>query len=159
MKKYDVALALAKTGSDSKLALARMLIDMLDLNELYERLDYEGMFGDLKELNDEEFFDLLGLDPKERMKRLEDIDVDDLKNYDVALALATAGNIEQARQVMELTNPKKVLDESDFKTLEILSETIDAAVEKMMEAKERLVREELREKLKGILLESIVRKK
>jgi len=136
-----------------------MLIDMLDLNELYERLDYEGMFGDLKELNDEEFFDLLGLDPKERMKRLEDIDVDDLKNYDVALALATAGNIEQARQVMELTNPKKVLDESDFKTLEILSETIDAAVEKMMEAKERLVREELREKLKGILLESIVRKK
>ncbi len=33
-----------------------------------------------------------------------------MKNYDVALALATAENIEQARQVMELTNPKKLLD-------------------------------------------------
>jgi len=158
MKKYDIALALAKTGNDSKLALARMLIDMLDLNELYERLDYGGMFGNLKELNDEEYFDLLEIDPKERAERLEDIDVDDLKNYDVALALAAARNIEQARQVMELTNPKKLLDKSDFGTLEILSETIDVAVEKMMEARERLEKEKLREKLKSILLESIVQK-
>ncbi|MDI6884746.1 MAG: hypothetical protein QMD22_00050 [archaeon] len=158
MKKYDVALALAKTGNDSKLALARMLIDMLDLNELYERLDYGGMFGDLKNLSDEEYFDLLGIDPKERAERLEDIDVDDLRNYDVALALATAGNIEQARRVMELTNPKKELDESDFANLEILPETIDAAVEKMMEVRERLEREKLREKLKNILLESIMQK-
>ena len=155
MKKYDVALALAKTGNNSRLALARMLIDMLDLNELYEQLDYGGMFGDLKELKDEEYFDLLGIDPNEIAERLEDIDVDDLKNYDVALALAVAENIEQARQVMKLTNPKKLLDKSDFETIDIVFETIDIAVEKMMGAKERLEREKLREKLKSVLLESI----
>ena len=104
-------------------------------------------------------FDLIGIDPKERMKRCEDIDADDLKNYDVALALATAGNIEQARQVIELTNPKKSLDNSDFETLETLSETIDVAVEKMMKVRERLEREKLREKLKNILWGSVIREK
>lgn len=155
MKKYDVALALAKTGNDSKLALARMLIDMMDLNELYERLDYGGMFGELKELNDEECFDLLGIDPNERAERLEDIDADDLKNYDVVLALATAGNIEEARQVMELINPKKQLDVSDLKPIEELSEIIEEVVDKIIGAKEKLERKKLREKLKSVLWENI----
>ncbi|MEA2033305.1 MAG: hypothetical protein U9N41_06965 [Euryarchaeota archaeon] len=155
MKKYDVALALAKTGNDSKLALARTLIDMMDLNELYERLDYGGMFGELKELNDEECFDLLGIDPNERAERLEDIDADDLKNYDVVLALATAGNIEEARQVMELINPKKQLDVSDLKPIEELSEIIEEVVDKIIGAKEKLERKKLREKLKSVLWENI----
>ena len=156
MKKYDVALALAKTGNDSKLALAGRLIDMLDLNELYEQLDYRGI-RDLKELNDEECFDLLGIDPNERAERLEDIDVDDLKNYDVALALATAGNIEEARQVMESVNPKKQLDVSDFKPIEELFEIIEEAVDKIIGATVEIERKKLREKLKSVLWENIRR--
>lgn len=155
MKKYDVVLALAKTGNDSKLALARMLIDILDLNELYEPLYYEGILEDFEELSDEECFSMLGINPKERMKRLEDIDADELKNYDVALALATAGNIEEARQVMVLINPKKQLDVSDLKPIEELSEIIEEAVDKIIGAKEKLERKKMQEKLKSVLWENI----
>ncbi len=35
MKKYNVALALANTRDDSKLALARMIIDMMKLSLRY----------------------------------------------------------------------------------------------------------------------------
>jgi len=45
IKKYDVPLALASTKSIDKLALARMLIDMMELDELYEPLSYKGSFG------------------------------------------------------------------------------------------------------------------
>ena len=160
MKKYDVVLALAKTGNTSKLALARMLIDILDLNELYEPLYYEGILEDIEELSNEEYFNMLGINPKERMKRLEDkrlenIDADDLKNYDVALALAAAGNIEEARQVMVLINPKKQLDASDFKPIEELTEIIDEAVDKIIGAKEKLERKKMRENLKSVLWENI----
>lgn len=104
MKKYYVVLALAKTGNTSKLALARMLIDMLDLKELYELLNYRGTFEDLEKLNDADYFDVLEIDSKESVEKLEDIEIDNLRNYDVALALATAGNIFDAENIMESFN-------------------------------------------------------
>jgi len=50
------------------------------------------------------------------LKRLEEEFT--LKNYDPALALASAGKIEEARRVMEAVNPKKKLNVSDFESLE-----------------------------------------
>ena len=104
MKKYCVALILAKTGSTSKLALARVLIDMLDLKELYEPLSYSGTFEELEKLNDVGYFDLLEINLKEGFEKLDGIDIVDLKNYDVALALAAASNLSDAEQMMELFN-------------------------------------------------------
>ena len=104
MKKYDVALVLAKTGNTSKLALARMLIDMLDLNELYEPLNYSGTSEELEKLNDADYFDVLEINLKENVEKPDGIGEDDLRNYDVALALAAAENISDAEQIMELFN-------------------------------------------------------
>jgi len=116
MKKYDVPLALASTGYEGKIALARMIIDMMERKELYEPLEYEGTFVNLGELDDVVCFKVLGIDPRERSERLEDEFT--LRNYDVALALATAGDIEGSRRVMEAVDPKKELDVSDFESLE-----------------------------------------
>lgn len=149
MKKYDVPLALASTKSIDKLALARMLIDMMELDELYEPLNYKGSFGNLKKLDTEEYFDMLGIVPEERMHKIEAEDADEFKNYDVALSMS-AGNIDDARQVMELLkslNPKKPLDSSDFETLDKVSHIIDEITDKMMNAKEMLERKNLRDKL------------
>lgn len=146
MKKYDVALALASTRSIDKLALARMLIDMMELDELYEPLNYKGTFGSLKELDEEEYFDILGINPEERIQKIEDEDANELKNYDVALALSPV-NIDEARDVMELLNPKKPLDLSDFKTLDDVFRILDEITDKMMSAKELLERKNLRDKL------------
>lgn len=118
MKKYDVPLALSTTG-DTGLSLARMIFDMMELDELYQPLEYEGTFEDLRDLDEAECFRVLGIDPRseERLERLVE-DEFTLKNYDVALALATAGKITEARRVMERVNPKKELEVSDFGPLE-----------------------------------------
>ena len=124
MKKYNVPLALASTGDDDKLALARMIIDLMERNELYEPLECKGSFEnlreDLRELNLLECFRIMGIDSlsEERLKRLDLDEENSLKNYDVALAIATTGNIEGARRVMEAVDPKKELTTSDFKSLE-----------------------------------------
>lgn len=124
MKKYDIPLALASTGDDDKLALARMIIDLMERNELYEPLEYNGSFEnlreDLRELNLVECFRTMGINSlsEERLKRLDIDEEISFKNYDVALALATTGNIEGARRVMEAVDPKKELTISDFKSLE-----------------------------------------
>lgn len=117
MKKYDVALALASTGNTDKLALARMIIDMLETNELYEPLKYKGSFEDLKKLTETECYKILEINYEERADKLEE--EFELKNYDVALAYATAGKIEEARRVMEGLNPKEKLSISDIGYLEI----------------------------------------
>ncbi len=114
MKRYDVALALASTRSIDKLALARMLIDMMEMDELCEPLDYKGTFADLKKLKKEQCFDIIGMNPEERIQKIEDEDTDELKNYDVALSLSSAGFLDDARKVMDQLNPKKPLDLSDF---------------------------------------------
>ncbi|MHC1611615.1 MAG: hypothetical protein ACXQTW_08525, partial [Candidatus Methanospirareceae archaeon] len=117
MKKYNVALALASTGDEGKLALARMILDMMEVDELYEPLKFDnGTFEDLKELDEAKYFEMLGIDYEEREEKLEE--EFELKNYDVALALATAGKIVEARKVMEGVNPKKELTISDFERLE-----------------------------------------
>jgi len=137
MKKYDVALALASTKILKNLGLARMLIDMLDLDDLDEPLRGT-TFEDLKKLTDEECFNLLEINYEEKVRKFEDVGLEDLKNYDVALALATAGNIEQARKVMEFINPKKSLDISDFEILGKLDMTLEEAVNSIMRKKEKL---------------------
>lgn len=104
MKKYDVALVLAKTGSTSKFALARMLIDILDLNELYNPLNYSGTSEELEKLTDTDYFDVLEINLKENVKKLDIIDEGDLRNYDVALALAAAEKMSDAEQIIELFN-------------------------------------------------------
>jgi len=116
MKKYDIALALASKRDNSKLALARMMIDMMERRELYETLDYDNSFERLGDLGDEKYFELLGIDVEKRIKNLEK--EFELKNYDVALALAAASRIEEARKVMDSVNPKKGLDIEDFRDLE-----------------------------------------
>jgi len=113
MRKYEVALALASTRDTHKLALARMILDMMELDELYTELNISP--EDITEMEEEEIFELLGIDPEERSRKLEE--GEELKNYDVALALATAGKIEEARKVMEAINPKKELTVSDFRNL------------------------------------------
>ncbi len=117
MKKYNVALALANTRDDSKLALARMIIDMMEFNELHDILEYNGTFEDIKELDDEDIFEILRINPEERIENLEE--KPDLKNYDVALALAVAGEIKIARDVMERVNVKSELSVSDIAHFEI----------------------------------------
>jgi len=112
MKKYDVALALANTRDESKLALARMIIDMMDVNELHDVLEYDGKFEDIKELDDEAIFEILRINPKERIKKLKK--KFKLMNYDVALALAAADDLKAARDVMEGVNVKSELSVSDF---------------------------------------------
>lgn len=135
MKKYYVALILAKTGSTSKLALARVLIDMLDLKELYEPLSYSGTFEELEKLNDAAYFDLLEINMKEGFEKLDGIDIDDLKNYDVALALAAANNLPEAEQIMELFNRlpygdnlKDTLDVKMFEDIDAVIRIADAMV-------------------------------
>ena len=113
MRKYEVALTLASTRDTHKLALARMILDMMELDELYTELNISP--EDITEMEEEEIFELLGIDPEERSRKLEE--GEKLKNYDVALALATAGKIEEARKVMEAINPKKELTVSDFRNL------------------------------------------
>lgn len=48
-------------------------------------------------------------------------EAEELKNYDVALALATAGGIEEARIVTESVDLQKELDIEDFKDLDIFN--------------------------------------
>lgn len=136
MNKYYVALILAKTGSTSKLALARVLIDMLDLKELYEPLSYSGTFEELEKLNDAGYFDLLEINLKEGFEKLDGIDIDDLKNYDVALALAAASNLSDAEQMMELfnINPehnylKETLNTKIFNDLDSIVQITEVMVE------------------------------
>ena len=144
MKKYCVALILAKTGSTSKLALARVLIDMLDLKELYEPLSYNGTFEELEQLNDVDYFDLLEINLKEGFEKLDGIDIVDLKNYDVALALATAGNIFDAENIMEsfdiipeyndLKEPLDVKRFEDIDKVDKLTERASETYRKLAEA-------------------------
>ena len=114
MRKYEVALTLASTRDTHKLALARMILDMMELDELYTELN-DISPEDIKKMEEEEIFELLGMSLEERSGKLEE--GEELKNYDVALALATAGKIEEARKVMEAINPKKELTVSDFRNL------------------------------------------
>jgi hypothetical protein len=125
MKKYDVVLALSFTRDTGKLALARMIIDLMEVNELYEPLQYNGTFEELKELDESRYFEILGIDYEEREEKLEE--EFKLKNYDVALALATAGKIAEARKVMEGVNPKAELTISDFERFE--REELERALE------------------------------
>jgi hypothetical protein len=117
MKKYNVALALANTRDDSKLALARMIIDMMEFNELHDILEYNGTFEDIKELDDEAIFEILRINPEERIKNLEE--KPDLKNYDVALAYVVTGKFKEARDLMDGVNAKSELSKSDFAHFEI----------------------------------------
>ncbi len=115
MKKYDVALILASTRDTRKLALARMILDMMELDELYMELRLNSP-ENIKKMEKEEVFEILGIDFKERSEKLNERIK--LKNYDVALALASAGKIEEARAVIEAINPKRRLAVSDFRNLD-----------------------------------------
>ncbi len=151
MKKYDVPLALASTNLLDKLALARMLIDLMDLDELYEPLVYKGSFGSLKKLDAEECFNILGV-PEERIQKIEAEDAGELKNYDVALSMSTAGNIDDARKIMEFLkplNPKKPLNVSDFETIDKFSPILNELVRDKMNERERLER---RKKRRGLII-------
>ncbi|RLI76235.1 hypothetical protein DRP05_13265 [Archaeoglobales archaeon] len=116
-KKYDVPLILASTKDVEKLALARMILDMMELDELYSELESNTSSEDIKMMESEDIFELLDIDFEERSKKLDEAEADKLKNYDVALAFATVGKIEEARKVMETINPKKELTISDFEFL------------------------------------------
>ena len=116
MKKYDVALALAIDGDENRIAFARLLLDMMELNELREELEYDGSFNSLRNMEESDYFKLMEIDPRGRIKNIEE--EFKLKNYDVALALASSGKIEDARKVMEKTNFKNDLNSLDFIPIE-----------------------------------------
>ena len=77
MRKHEVALTLASTRDTHKLALARVILDMMELDELYTELDISP--EDITEM-EEEIFELLGMNLEERSRKLERR----IKNYDVA---------------------------------------------------------------------------
>ena len=114
MKKYEIALILASTGDDHKLALARMILDMMEFDELYTEIN-DISAEEVKRMGDEEIFKLLGIDFERKSEKLEE--KPELKNYDVALAMAVAGMIEKAKEIMEAISPKKDLTVSDFRNL------------------------------------------
>ena len=110
VKKYEIPLALASARDDQKLALARMILDMLELDEIYAKLETELYYEEIQRMEEGEIFEILGIDFGKRSEKLDSGDI--LKSYDLALALATAGKIDEARKVMESINPKQEL--SDF---------------------------------------------
>ncbi len=142
MKKYDVALALAIGGDENRIAFARMLLDMMELNELREELKYNGSFNSLRNMEESDYFKLMEIDPRERIKNIEE--EFKLKNYDVALALASSGKIEDARKVMEKINFKNELNSLDFISIE---------TEAMKKAEEIKNIEDLHERLFAYLKE------
>lgn len=73
-------------------------------------------FGTNDYWHDEAIFEILRINPEERIKNLEE--KPDLKNYDVALALAAADDLKKARDVMEGVNVKSELSVSDFADFE-----------------------------------------
>lgn len=107
MRKYAVPLALATSGDTRSIAYARMLFDLLHSSELNEPLQYEGSFNDLKDEQLDKLLELLGVSLDERADHLTN--PDQLTNYDVAIALASAGNIEYARKVLQGVDVKKTL--------------------------------------------------
>lgn len=112
MKKYDVPLALATSGGTEKIAYARMLFDLLQTSELNDPLRYEGSFADLKQEPFDKLLALLDISFDERAECLKN--PDQIMNYDVAIALASAENIEHARKVVQHVNVKKCIDPGDF---------------------------------------------
>ena len=62
VKKYDIPLALASARSDQKLALARMILDMLELDEIYAKLEPELSYEEIQKMTDDEIFEVLGID-------------------------------------------------------------------------------------------------
>ncbi|MBA7473510.1 hypothetical protein ES707_08850 [subsurface metagenome] len=125
MRKYDVPLALAASGDTRSIAYARMLFDLLHSSELNEPLQYEGSFNDLKDEPLDKLLELLGVSLDERADHLTN--PDQLMNYDVAIALASAGNIEYARKVLQGVDVKKDIESGDFGEInvEILENELD----------------------------------
>lgn len=110
MYNFEVALAFASLKTTEALAYAKMIMDGTNP---YGKFNWFQDF-DLSKLPEEE-------------------EVEELKNYDVALALATAGRMDEAYFVVKEIDIHKKLDLSDFQKLdwsEDIKSLIDNATEK-----------------------------
>lgn len=95
MYNFEVAFGLASLKTNEALAYARMIMDGTNP---YEKFNWFQDFGPSKL-------------PEEK-------EVEELKNYDVALALATAGRMDEAYFVVKEINIHKKLDPTDFQKLD-----------------------------------------
>lgn len=99
LKNYKLAIIMAyvggSTNSSEYLVMARMIMDYMD--------PQGDIIGD--------FIKNVGFDASFE-------EIDELKNYDAALAMASAGRIDEACTVMESIDPKKELAIEDFKQME-----------------------------------------
>jgi hypothetical protein len=105
---FEVALAFASLKTNEALAYARMIMDGTNP---YEEFNWFKDF-DASKLSDE---------------------VEELKNYDAALALAAADRMGEAYFVMKEVNIHKKLDPADFRKLDwsvAVRRLIDSAAEK-----------------------------
>ncbi len=110
MYNFEVAFGLASLQTTESLAYARMIMDGTNP---YDEFNW---FKD---------FDLSNLP--------EEDEVEDLKNYDVALALAGAGRMDEAYFVMKEVNIHIKLEPSDFQELDWtcdIKRLMDGMVEK-----------------------------
>lgn len=108
MYNFEVALAFASLKNTEALAYARMIMDGTNV---YEEFNWFKDF-DASKLPD---------------------DVEDLKNYDAALALAAAGRMDEAYFVMKEVDIHKKLDHEDFRKLDwsvAIKHLTDCMVEK-----------------------------
>lgn len=175
MRKYEIPLRILDYHSQqdlgssrnvpiSSLAIARMLFDGMEEDELYEPapVTVDGLYQTLKshpDMDVESYFACL-LDA-DFDSRFENIDVEGEaekipKNYDVALALAMDGRLDEAADVIDFLKPleaKKELDVSDFKRMEKHRELIDELVEERLQQEMEERRQELREQFKSTFIE------
>lgn len=152
----------ARKISERVIRVGRMLFDGMEEDELYERapvteFELYQTLNSFPEMDVEDYFDRL-LDA-DFSSRFENIDAEREaekipKNYDVAVALAMGGQLEEATEVMELLQPigpKKEIDSADFEQIEKLRESIDGLVEQRLQLEMEKRREELRDKFKSVL--------
>ncbi len=95
MYNFEVAFGLASLKNNEAIAYARMIMDGTNPYDKFRWFKY---------------FDASNLP--------EEDEFEDLKNYDVALALASAGRMDEAYFVMKEVNIYKKLDPADFQKLD-----------------------------------------
>lgn len=173
MKKYEIPLQVIDYHADQRrdntvstriLVIGRMLFDGIDEDELYEdapvtEVELHQTLSSFPDMEVEDYFSrLLNTDFE---ACFENIDVEREaekipKNYDIPLALAIDGRLDEAADVMEFLKPlgsKKELEVSDFEKIEKHRELIDELVEERLQQEMEERRDELRERFKSTFIE------
>lgn len=127
-KRYEILVeVLHGKPSPKTWALARILIDCMTLEELYEEVSgYNSGDVSYREMKSKDILHLLKI-PSERVYNLNlRQKARTLKNYDIVLVNAFSGRVKEAKELMKYLRdigPKKELSKADFVQFkEILTE-------------------------------------